>query len=242
MRHPTEARELGARRGFRAFRQSIARLGLKVRAAPRGQSPDASPDPEMAKAGVSEDGQWSETKVGTPQGAVASPLLANVYLDYIFDLWVEAWRKKVARDVIVVRYADDRVPRAQRQCPVRCAFHLTFVETPSSAKILRDVPSSHGCGMSRSVASDEMFGYSFCDHAEPPYPQHVMSTSRTSLKTSRNEHILGGRFRRLTWVTAMRFLHTSRFLFTQSNSCAPSFWRLYAFSCPLFRSRTPRYS
>ena len=62
------------------------------------------------KAGVSEDGQWSETKVGTPQGAVASPLLANVYLHYVFDLWVEAWRKKMATgDVIVVRYADDLV-------------------------------------------------------------------------------------------------------------------------------------
>jgi RNA-directed DNA polymerase len=62
------------------------------------------------KAGVSEDGQWSETKVGTPQGAVISPLLANVYLHYVFDLWVEAWRQKVARgDVIVVRYADDLV-------------------------------------------------------------------------------------------------------------------------------------
>jgi group II intron reverse transcriptase/maturase len=62
------------------------------------------------KAGVSEDGQWSETTVGTPQGAVASPLLANVYLHYVFDLWVEVWRKKVAKgDVIVVRYADDLV-------------------------------------------------------------------------------------------------------------------------------------
>jgi RNA-directed DNA polymerase len=69
-----------------------------------------APDPEMAKAGVSEDGQWSESKVGTPQGAVVSPLLANVYLHYVFDLWVEAWRKKVAKgDVIVVRYADDLV-------------------------------------------------------------------------------------------------------------------------------------
>src|ERR1700691_3501183 len=62
------------------------------------------------KAGVSEDGQWSETKIGTPQGAVVSPLLANIYLHYVFDLWVEAWRKKVAQgDVIVVRYADDLV-------------------------------------------------------------------------------------------------------------------------------------
>ena len=61
-------------------------------------------------AGVSEDGQWSETKLGTPQGAVASPLIANVYLHYIFDLWADIWRKKVAKgDVIVVRYADDLV-------------------------------------------------------------------------------------------------------------------------------------
>ena len=62
------------------------------------------------KAGVSEQGQWSETTVGTPQGAVISPLLANVYLHYVFDLWVEAWRKKIANgDVIAVRYADDLV-------------------------------------------------------------------------------------------------------------------------------------
>jgi group II intron reverse transcriptase/maturase len=62
------------------------------------------------KAGVSEDGEWSETNVGTPQGAVISPLLANVYLHNVFDLWVQAWRKKVAKGrVIVVRYADDFV-------------------------------------------------------------------------------------------------------------------------------------
>lgn len=61
-------------------------------------------------AGVSEDGEWTESKVGTPQGAVASPLLANIYLHYVLDLWVEAWRRKVARgDMVVVRYADDAV-------------------------------------------------------------------------------------------------------------------------------------
>jgi len=62
------------------------------------------------KAGVSEDGLRAETTVGTSQGSVISPLLANIYLHYVFDLWVEAWRKKVATgDVIVVRYADDLV-------------------------------------------------------------------------------------------------------------------------------------
>jgi RNA-directed DNA polymerase len=60
-------------------------------------------------AGVSEDGQWSKTTVGTPQGAVASPLLANVYMHYVFDLWIEWWRKQCRGDVVVVRYADDFV-------------------------------------------------------------------------------------------------------------------------------------
>ena len=62
------------------------------------------------KAGVSEEGRRHETTAGTPQGAVISPLLANVYLHYAFDLWVEAWRRKIASgDMVFVRYADDLV-------------------------------------------------------------------------------------------------------------------------------------
>lgn len=61
------------------------------------------------RAGVSEDGQWSKTDVGTPQGSVVSPILANIYLHYVFDLWVDKWRKSAHGDVIVVRYADDWV-------------------------------------------------------------------------------------------------------------------------------------
>src|SRR5262249_56922267 len=59
--------------------------------------------------GVAEGGEWSEPQVGTPQGAVVSPLLANVYLHYVFDLWVQQWRtkKSTTGEVIVVRYADD---------------------------------------------------------------------------------------------------------------------------------------
>jgi RNA-directed DNA polymerase len=62
------------------------------------------------KAGVLEQGRWSETKEGTPQGSVISPILANLYLHYVLDLWVDHWRKKQAQgDVIIVRYADDAV-------------------------------------------------------------------------------------------------------------------------------------
>jgi group II intron reverse transcriptase/maturase len=59
-------------------------------------------------AGVIEDGEWSQTVEGSPQGASVSPLLANVYLHYVFDLWADWWRKTRAQgDVVIVRFADD---------------------------------------------------------------------------------------------------------------------------------------
>lgn len=62
------------------------------------------------RAGVLQDGAKVVDRVGTPQGATISPLLANIYLHYVFDLWTEQWRKRHARgDVIVIRYADDLV-------------------------------------------------------------------------------------------------------------------------------------
>jgi RNA-directed DNA polymerase len=61
-------------------------------------------------AGVIEDGSWSASEEGAPQGATASPLLANVYLHYVFDLWAQHWRSRQANgDVIIVRFADDIV-------------------------------------------------------------------------------------------------------------------------------------
>ena len=61
-------------------------------------------------AGVIEDGEWSNSMQGTPQGASASPLLANVYLHYVLDLWAHQWRRRHAHgDVVIVRYADDFV-------------------------------------------------------------------------------------------------------------------------------------
>ena len=61
-------------------------------------------------AGVFEDGQVTYDEVGAPQGASASPLLSNVYLHYVYDLWVQQWRQKHAHgEVIVVRFADDTI-------------------------------------------------------------------------------------------------------------------------------------
>lgn len=61
-------------------------------------------------AGVLENGQVVYSKEGAPQGGSASPLLANVYLHYVYDLWIQQWRKKQALgEVITVRYADDTI-------------------------------------------------------------------------------------------------------------------------------------
>ena len=61
-------------------------------------------------AGVLEDGQVTRSELGTVQGGSISPLLANIYLHYAFDLWVEQWRRRHAKgDVVIVRYADDWV-------------------------------------------------------------------------------------------------------------------------------------
>lgn len=62
------------------------------------------------RAGVLEEGQWTQSEQGTPQGGLVSPVLANIYLHYAFDLWAHHWRKHYAQgDVILVRYADDFV-------------------------------------------------------------------------------------------------------------------------------------
>jgi RNA-directed DNA polymerase len=73
------------------------------------------------KAGVLEEGRRLDTLEGTPQGAVISPLLANIYLHYVYDLWARAWRKRRATgDLIVVRYADDTIVGFQHRSDAEC--------------------------------------------------------------------------------------------------------------------------
>jgi RNA-directed DNA polymerase len=71
-------------------------------------------------AGVMEEGRWTASDVGAPQGATISPLLSNVYLHYVFDLWVQQWRQRKANgDVVVVRFADDFLVGFQHKTDAR---------------------------------------------------------------------------------------------------------------------------
>ena len=72
------------------------------------------------KAGVLEDGVVTVSESGTGQGSVISPLLANVYLHYTFDLWAERWRRREATgDMIIVRYADDIIVGFEHEADAR---------------------------------------------------------------------------------------------------------------------------
>ena len=72
------------------------------------------------KVGILEDGVVTASDMGTGQGSVISPLLANIYMFYVFDLWVERWRRRDATgDMIIVRYADDFIVGFQHEVDAR---------------------------------------------------------------------------------------------------------------------------
>ena len=106
------------------------------------------------KAGVMESDQWQPSEDGTPQGAVISPLLGNVYLHYALDLWVQHWRKRHARgEVIVVRYADDFVIGCQHQDARNCDIDESCL-LPSRAG-----GSTASCGaVTRTTQSTATYG------------------------------------------------------------------------------------
>ena len=76
------------------------------------------------KVGIVEDGRVTRSARGAPQGAVISPILANVYLHYVYDLWVHRWRRtKATGDVVVVRYADDTIVGFEHEHEARAFLH-----------------------------------------------------------------------------------------------------------------------
>ena len=119
-------------------------------------------------AGVLEDGKRLQMEEGTPQGGSASPLLANLYLHYVFDLWVQAWRKKRARgEIIVVRFADDIVlgfqfrweaeqfwkELAERMAKFQLELH------PEKTRLLEFGPFAAGNRKHRGLGKPETFAF-----------------------------------------------------------------------------------
>jgi len=120
------------------------------------------------KAGVLEDGEWSVSEEGTPQGAVASPLLANVYLHYVFDLWAARWRRREAKGkVIVLRYADDIVVGFQHEDDARRfweAMRLRFEQFslalhPDKTRLLEFGRYAAANRMQRGLGKPETFTF-----------------------------------------------------------------------------------
>ena len=120
------------------------------------------------KAGVLEDGEWSVSEEGTPQGAVASPLLANVYLHYVFDLWAERWRRREAKgNVIILRYADDIVVGFQHEADARRfwdAMRLRFEQFslalhPEKTRLLEFGRQAAANRMQRGLGKPETFTF-----------------------------------------------------------------------------------
>jgi RNA-directed DNA polymerase len=120
------------------------------------------------KAGVLEDGVWSVSEEGTPQGAVASPLLANVYLHYVFDLWAERWRRREAKGkIIILRYADDIVVGFQHEDDARRfwdAMRLRFEQFslalhPEKTRLLEFGRHAAANRMQRGLGKPETFTF-----------------------------------------------------------------------------------
>src|SRR6267378_5071015 len=124
-------------------------------------------------AGVLEDGKQIRVGEGTPQGGSASPLLANVYLHYVFDLWIQAWRRKRAHgDVIVVRFADDIVVGFQSKADAE-RFRAELTERmrkfnlalhPEKTRLLEFGPFAINNRQRRREGKPETFSFLFFTH------------------------------------------------------------------------------
>jgi RNA-directed DNA polymerase len=119
-----EASELGGRFGIQGFFDAMAHSWtirfLEHRIADKRILRLIA---KWLKVGITEDGRVTRSERGTPQGAVISPILANVYLHYVYDLWTHRWRRKATGDVIVIRYADDTIVGFQHEHEAKAFLH-----------------------------------------------------------------------------------------------------------------------
>jgi len=158
----TKESELGARSGHqRLFRWTFPRMACEFVEHRVADRRVVRLIQKWLNAGVLEDGKRIRVKKGRPRVESASPLLANVYLHYVFDLWVQAWRQKWAHgDVIVVRFADDIVVGFHSKADAD-QFRAELTETneevqPGTASredatsgVLVRMPSTNGSGVEK---------------------------------------------------------------------------------------------
>jgi hypothetical protein len=124
------------------------------------------------RAGVLEDGVVTISDTGTGQGSVISPLLANVYLHYVFDLWAERWRRREAKgDMILVRYADDVRHITRRWIPFAERRGLEDMTLGPTAYPAAKVKGDRSMPSKRERSED----------ADDPVPQGPRDTVRTEL-------------------------------------------------------------
>ena len=123
---------------------------------------------KWAKAGVMEEGKRHETEAGTPQGGIISPLLANLYLHYVLDLWVLSWRRKHASgEMYVVRYADDFVMGFQKEQDVMAMrralaqrlAHFGLQLHPQKTRVIEFGRFARESRAGRGIAKPETFDF-----------------------------------------------------------------------------------
>jgi group II intron reverse transcriptase/maturase len=146
-------------------------------------------------AGVMEEGKLHEVQAGTPQGGIISPLLANIYLHYVLDLWVLNWRKKQARgQVYVVRYADDFVMGFQYEQDAR-ALRSALAERfgqfglelhPDKTRMIRFGRFAQTDGAKDGRARPETFDFLGFTHICAQGPQGQFRLVRRTSRKKRN--------------------------------------------------------
>jgi RNA-directed DNA polymerase len=121
---------------------------------------------QWLKAGVLEDGEFRTVTEGTPQGGIISPLLANIYLHYVLDLWIHRWRRRYARGkVSYVRYADDFVvglEREQEAHALKAALAERLAQFalelhPEKTRVLRFGPRAQRARLAADLGKPETF-------------------------------------------------------------------------------------
>lgn len=150
------------------------------------------------QAGVMEDGKLHETRMGTPQGGNISPLLANIYLHYVIDLWANQWRKRSARgQMFVVRYADDvvmcfqyeREALAMREALAKRLAEFGLELHPEKTRVIRFGRYAHEHFAQEGRRQPETFDFLGFTHISARGPDGRFRVVRRTSRKKRNARL-----------------------------------------------------